>query len=366
MARVRRSDPGRDAGGVPVRLSQPQPLACALRPHHHRLAGVPRHAGRRRAVRSGDRVRHRAHLAVRGGDRRLRAGDLPLAAWLRPRRPADPDLAPAGGLDGRGRTCGAGLRDQRHHRPGAAGRPRADRHADRLYGHAARLRGRHHHRHRLRRRAPRAGADRRRRHDLGLGRLRRQGLHQPGNRDPARAQARHPGGAGGTLARRAASARPRPLPRRARQRARTAPRPADPGLPPAQPGRPLSLVHPQGAAGGGIGRRGRAARRHAHGRHRIQECRGAPAARRGARQPHRPAQPRTVHRPAGKRAGVRQGRPGDQAHRRGDRSRPFQAGQRSRSASRSAIPSCSPWRAGSDGCSSRRIRWRGFRAISSR
>ena len=34
-------------------------------------------------------------------------------------------------------------------------------------------------RHRLRRRAPRAGADRRRRPDLGLGRLRRQGLHSP-------------------------------------------------------------------------------------------------------------------------------------------------------------------------------------------
>ena len=128
----------------------------------------------------------------------------------------------------------AGLRDQRHRRPGAARRPRPDRHADRLHRDAARLRGRHHHRHRLRRRAPRARADRRRRHDLGLGRLRRQGLHQPRDRDAARPQARHARRPGRRLARRAASARPRPLPRRARQRARAAPRPPDPGLPPAQ------------------------------------------------------------------------------------------------------------------------------------
>ena len=64
-----------------------------------------------------------------------------------------------------------GMRHQRHRRPGAARRPRADRHADRLHGDAARLRRRHHPQHRLRRRAPRAGADRRGRHDLGLGRV---------------------------------------------------------------------------------------------------------------------------------------------------------------------------------------------------
>ena len=67
-------------------------------------------------------------------------------------------------------------RHQRHHRPGAARRPGADRDADRLHGDAARLCRRHHARHRFRRRAAGAGADRRRRHDLGLGRLRRQGL----------------------------------------------------------------------------------------------------------------------------------------------------------------------------------------------
>ena len=40
LARGRRSDPGRDATGVPVRLSQSQPLACALLPHHA-SAGLP-------------------------------------------------------------------------------------------------------------------------------------------------------------------------------------------------------------------------------------------------------------------------------------------------------------------------------------
>ena len=108
--------------------------------------------------------------------------------------------------------------------------------------------GRHHPRHRLRRRAPRARADRRRRHDLGLGRVRRQGLHQPGDRGAARPQARHARRPGGALARRAASARPRPLPRHARRRARAAPRPPGAGFPPAHARRPLSVVHAQGAA----------------------------------------------------------------------------------------------------------------------
>ena len=105
------------------------------------------------------------------------ARDLSLDPRLRPRRAADPDLAPARGLGDRRRARRrGGCCHQRHRRPGAARRPRADRDADRLHGDAARLRGRRHHRHRLRRRAPRAGADRRRRHDLGLGRVGRQGL----------------------------------------------------------------------------------------------------------------------------------------------------------------------------------------------
>ena len=149
-----------------------------------------------------------------------------------------------------------GRHHQRHRRPRAARRARPDRDADRLYGDAARLCRRRDHRHRLRRRAPGAGADRRRRHDLGLGRVRRQGLHQPRDRGAARAQARLARRPGGELARGAASARPRPLPRRARQRARAAARPAEPGLPAAHARRPLSLVRAQGAAGGRLGRRG--------------------------------------------------------------------------------------------------------------
>ena len=250
-----------------------------------------------------------ARMSLLGGrGARLRPRDLSLRARLRPRRAADPDLAPAGGLGDRRRPRRHRRRHQRHRRPGAARRPGADRDADRLHGDAARLRRRHHPRHRLRRRAPRARADRRRRHDLGLGRVRRQGVHQPGDRGAARPQARRARRPGGALARRAASARPRPLPRRARRRARAAPRPAVAGFPPAHARRPLHVVRAEGAAGGRLGRRGGAAGRHAHRRDRVQDRRGAAAARRRARQSHRPAEPRAVRRPARSGAGARQGR----------------------------------------------------------
>ena len=104
-------------------------------------------------------------------------------AGLRPRGAADPDLVPAGVLGPRRRPRGGRMGDERHRGAGAARRPGADRHADRLHRHAARLRRRHHPWHRLRRRAPRARADRRRRPDLGLGRRRRQRVHQPGDRE---------------------------------------------------------------------------------------------------------------------------------------------------------------------------------------
>ncbi len=71
------------------------------------------------------------------------------------------------GVPHRHRLC-----HQRHRRAGATRRTGADRHADRIHGDAARLCRRHHPQHCLRRGTPRAGADRRRRHDLGLGRLR--------------------------------------------------------------------------------------------------------------------------------------------------------------------------------------------------
>ena len=119
------------------------------------------------------------------------------------------------------------------------------------------------------------------------------------------------------------------------------------------------LVHAEGAAGGRLRRRGGAPGRHAHRRDRVQEGRGAAAVRRGARQPHRPAQPRTVPRPHGGGLRLRPLRSADQAVGAGDRYRPLQAGQRFGRHWRSAIPSCSPSRAGSAACSSRRTRWRG-------
>ena len=52
------------------------------------------------------RLRHRAHVAGADRLRRLCADRLPLHPRLRPRRAADPDLVPAGGLGDRGRHDG--------------------------------------------------------------------------------------------------------------------------------------------------------------------------------------------------------------------------------------------------------------------
>ena len=157
----------------------------------------------------------------------------------------------------------------------------------------------------------------------------------------ARPQARRARRPGGALARRAASARPRPLPRRARRRARTAPRPAGAGFPPAHARRPLPVVRAEGAAGGRLRRRSGAPRRHADRRDRIQDRRGAAAARRRARQPHRPAEPRSCSSTGSKPCWPSpRPTPTIRADRDGDRPRPLQAGQRLRSASRSATRSC--------------------------
>ena len=243
LARVRRGDPGRDAIGVPVRLSQFEPLACALLPYHRRLARLLREPGGAGAVRSRGRIRHRADVAGADRLRRLCADRLSFDARFRPRGAADPDLVPAGGLGDRGRHDGRGQRHQRYRRSRAAWRPGADRDADRIYGDAARLRRRRHdHRHRLRYRTPRAGADRLRRPDLGLGCRRRQGVYQPRDRSSARAETRHAGRPGREMAGSAASARPGPIPRRARQRAGPAPRPAGAGFPAAHAGRPFHVV----------------------------------------------------------------------------------------------------------------------------
>ena len=78
LARLGRSDPGRDTPGVPVRLSQSQPLARALRAHHGRLARLSRRAGRGGAVFAAGRLGHRPHLAVLHRRARLRPRRLSL------------------------------------------------------------------------------------------------------------------------------------------------------------------------------------------------------------------------------------------------------------------------------------------------
>ena len=330
LARDRRMRAGRDPAGVPVRLSQSQPLACALRPYHHRLARRPCRADRGRALRSGGRIRHRALLAPWRRVPRSCRGGAAVDAGLRPRRAVDPDLVPALHLDDRRGPHHRRPRHQRHRRTRAARRSGADRDADRVHRDAACLCRFDHARHRHRRGAARAGADRRRRHDLGLGRVLGQGLYQPRNRGDARAQARCARRLGRQMARRPASARPRSLPRHPRQRDRTASWPADGRFPAAHAGRPLSLVHAEGASGGRLRRRSGAAGRHADRRHRIQDRRRAAAARRRARQPHRAAEPSAVPRSLRGRAGFRQDRSGDATDRDRDRPRPFQAGQRFR------------------------------------
>ena len=110
LARLRRGDPRRHAAGVPVRLSQPQSLARALPPHHRRLAGLPRRAGRRSrcSIRRSPRASRGMSLAARRR-RRLRRWSSTSRPRLRPRGAADPDLAPAGGL-------GVRRRPRRHRR----------------------------------------------------------------------------------------------------------------------------------------------------------------------------------------------------------------------------------------------------------
>ncbi len=71
-----------DAARLPLRLSQPGALACALQPRHHRLdagAGGAGRAGRRRCA---DGLRHRAHLDRSRCGGRLRADPASRHPWL--------------------------------------------------------------------------------------------------------------------------------------------------------------------------------------------------------------------------------------------------------------------------------------------
>ena len=170
-----------------------------------------------------------------GGRRRLRSDPLSRLARLRAGDHADPDLVPARALGLRGGLHGVRLADQRPRFAGAGRRPGADRHADRLHGDAKRLRRRRARPRRdHRRRAQGAGADRRRRDRVRLGRALRPHLRQPRGGGAARARPRRAGGRRRLLARSAASFRAGPLPRLSRRDTGAAARPHRPGIPPAR------------------------------------------------------------------------------------------------------------------------------------
>ena len=125
-------------------------------------------------------------------------------------------------------------------------------------------------------------------------------------------------------------------------------------------------LHSEGAPGGQRRRRGRAGDRRALRRHRDQGGRRAHPARRDPRQSDRPAQSRTVLRPARRRRSS-QAR-ARRARRRRRRWRSTSITSRTsttRSACRSAIRRCSRWRAASGASSGQATRWRGSAAISS-
>ena len=244
-------------------------------------------------------VRRRAHFDRGRRRNRLRSRHPPRDAWLRPGRDADPDLARPHRL---GRGGGVHGHGPAHQRPRAAGpdrRTRAHRDVDRLHGHAARLRGRDLHAGpHERQRAPGAGAFRRRRHGVRLGRGVRQDLRQSRGGTPARPQARLARGTGLRVAGADPPVRPRPLPRRPRRRHRAEARPPGSGFPPALGCRLAPLVPIEGPSRRGHGRRGDPNRRHPVRRDRFQNRRGAPASRRRARQPDEPAEPSALLRQA--------------------------------------------------------------------
>ena len=116
LPRRRRGGARGDAPRVPVRLSQPQPLARPLRPRHLLLAHLPGGARRPRGRRSAGRLRRRAHLDRGGRRRRLPPRRASRDPRLRSRRDAGADL-------GSPRRLG---RRRRLHRDGVARlRPRA-------------------------------------------------------------------------------------------------------------------------------------------------------------------------------------------------------------------------------------------------
>ncbi len=242
LARGGRSDPGGDAAGVPVRLSQSQPLACALFPHHRRLAGaflgsLVALALFDPAVASGIARMSLVliafagfalivYLSTHGFDRAV----LLIPTWF----------LLVVWVIAAGMTV-AGTRHQRHRRPALLGGLVLIVMLIGFTVDAARLRRRRRHRrHRLRRRAPALAL-------TGSGDLiwdwdvsADKVFTSPETGSLLGPEARHAGRPGGEMARGAAPARPGPLPRRARQRARPAPRPPGAGFPAAHARRRIS------------------------------------------------------------------------------------------------------------------------------
>ena len=152
---------------------------------------------------------------------------------------------------------------------------------------------------------------------------------------------------------------------RPRRGDRAAPRPPDPGFPPALRLRRASLVPPQGASGDRLRRRGAAHRRHARRRHGQQDRRGAPAARRRARQPDEPAEPAALLRPPGSRPHLREPGRCPAPHRARHRHRQAQGDQRPRRLCGRRFDPAHPVAPPRAACSSRRIPWRASPATNS-
>ncbi len=152
LARRRRSDHRRHPDRIPVRLSQPAPLARALHAFRARLARADGGGRRALGVQRAGRGRRRPHLDRDRRGRRPVADPQPRGARLRSGGDADPDLVPARRLGGGGRRRGARLSHQRPRLAGPRRRPGADRHADRLHRDAVRFLRRAERRRRRRRR----------------------------------------------------------------------------------------------------------------------------------------------------------------------------------------------------------------------
>ena len=168
---------GGGAGHLYLHLSPSRPMACTLFARRHRLARRSRRRARYRRGRAIARRGHRPLLLRPDRAAGLRPHRLSRQPRLRPRRHAGADLVPVARLGRHGRPQRHRNHHRRHDRTGPCGRPRARRAPHRLHRNAARLCRRFGGaRADQRGRAQGAGAYRRRRHRVGLGRRARPHL----------------------------------------------------------------------------------------------------------------------------------------------------------------------------------------------